>query len=69
MDAFNASYKSFSVNTKTSKAKQLVAGYQVDGVPSFGVGGKFYTDGQLAKGNTRALAVVEHLAGVAKKSA
>lgn len=68
MAAFNATYNSFSVNTKASKAKQLVAAYQVDGVPSFGVGGKFYTDGQLAKGNTRALAVVEHLAGVAKKS-
>lgn len=69
MTAFTAAYNSFSVNAKLSKAKQLVAGYQVDGVPSFGVAGKFYTDGQLAKGNTRALKVVEHLVGVSKKSA
>lgn len=69
MTTFNATYDSFSVNTKISKAKQTVASYQVDGVPSFGVAGKFYTDGQLAKGNTRALSVVEYLAGIAKKSA
>ncbi len=63
---FVDAYTSFAVNTKVTKAKQLVNAYKIDGVPSMGVAGRFYTDGTLAKGMTRALQVVEQLASETK---
>ncbi len=58
---FVDAYTSFAVNTKVTKAKQMANTFKIDGVPSFGVAGRFYTDGTLAKGMTRALQVVEQL--------
>ena len=63
---FVDAYTSFAVNTKITKAKQLANAYKIDGVPSMGVAGRFYTDGTLAKGMTRALLVVEQLANEVK---
>ena len=63
---FVDAYNSFAVNTKVTKAKQLVNAYKIDGVPSMGIAGRFYTDGTLAKGMTRALQVVEQLANETK---
>lgn len=63
---FMDAYTSFAVSTKVSKAKQLSTAYKIDGVPSLGVAGRFYTDGTLAKGMTRALKIVEQLASEAK---
>jgi len=54
-------YNSFSVSTKTSRATQLQNAYKVEGVPALGVGGRFYTDGTLAKSMERSLQVVEFL--------
>ncbi len=58
---FVDAYTSFSVSTKVAKAKQLVNAFKIDGVPSLGVAGKYYVDGTLAKGLTRALQVVDQL--------
>jgi protein dithiol oxidoreductase (disulfide-forming) len=63
---FLETYNSFAVNTKVAKAKQLANAYKIDGVPSLGVAGRFYTDAGLAKGMTRALQVVEFLAAQTK---
>ena len=63
---FVDAYTSFAVNTKVTKAKQLANAFKIDGVPSMGVAGRFYTDGTLAKGMTRALQVVEQLASEVK---
>ena len=63
---FVETFNSFAVNTKVSRAKQLSNEYKIQGVPSFGIAGKFYTDSGLAKGMTRALQVVEFLANEAK---
>ena len=63
---FVETYTSFAVNTKVTKAKQLANAFKIDGVPSLGVAGRFYTDGTLAKGMTRALQVVEQLANEVK---
>jgi protein dithiol oxidoreductase (disulfide-forming) len=63
---FVETYNSFSVNTKVAKAKQLTNDYKIQGVPSLGVAGKYYTEGGLAKGLTRALQVVEFLANETK---
>lgn len=58
---FLESFNSFSVSTKTSRATQLQNAYKVEGVPALGVGGRFYTDGSLAKSMERSLQVVEFL--------
>lgn len=63
---FVETYTSFAVNTKVTKAKQLANAFKIDGVPSLGVAGRFYTDGTLAKGMTRALQVAEQLANEVK---
>ena len=63
---FVEAYTSFTVNTKVGKAKQLVNAFKIDGVPSLGVAGKYYVDGTLAKGMTRALQIVDQLVKSAK---
>ncbi len=63
---FVDAYTSFAVNTKITKAKQLATAFKIDGVPSLGIAGRFYTDGTLAKGMTRALQVAEQLANEVK---
>ena len=63
---FVETYNSFAVNTKISRAKQLSNDYKIQGVPSLGIAGKFYTDSGLAKGMTRALQVAEFLANQTK---
>ncbi|MEO6293398.1 MAG: thiol:disulfide interchange protein DsbA/DsbL [Burkholderiaceae bacterium] len=65
---FVDAYTSFAVNTKVTKAKQLANAFKIDGVPSLGVAGRFYTDGTLAKGMTRALQVAEQLANETKSA-
>jgi protein dithiol oxidoreductase (disulfide-forming) len=54
-------YNSFGVVTKVNKWTQLQNAYKIEGVPSLGVAGRFYTDGTLAKGMPRALQVVDAL--------
>jgi thiol:disulfide interchange protein DsbA len=65
---FIAQYNSFSVATKSTKARQLQDAYKVEGVPALGVAGRFYVDGTLAKSMDRALQVVDFLAGTLRKS-
>jgi thiol:disulfide interchange protein DsbA len=59
---FLEQFNSFSTAAKVKRATQLQDAYQVDGVPSLGVAGRFLTDGGKAKGMSRALTVVEFLA-------
>jgi len=58
---FSEAFKSFGVNTKVNRAKQLTEAYKIDGVPAIGVNGRFYTSGSLAGSNERALAVADFL--------
>jgi thiol:disulfide interchange protein DsbA len=66
---FTEQYKSFSVASKIQRAKQLQDAYQVAGVPSIGIAGRWYVDGDLAKSMERALQVTDFLIGEARKSA
>lgn len=59
---FKQAYQSFGVAAKVRRATQLQNEYRIEGVPSFGVAGRFYTDGSLAGGMPRAVQVVESLA-------
>jgi thiol:disulfide interchange protein DsbA len=66
---FTEQYKSFSVASKIQRAKQLQDAYQVAGVPSIGIAGRWYVDGDLARSMERALQVTDFLIGEARKSA
>ena len=56
-DAFN----SFSVQTKARQAKQLAEAYRIDGVPTLGIHGRFYTSPSLAGSPEKALSVADYL--------
>jgi len=64
---FTEVYNSFTVISKAKRAKQLQDAYKVQGVPSLGVAGRFYTDGTVAKGMPRALQVVDYLVAELRK--
>jgi thiol:disulfide interchange protein DsbA len=66
---FTENFKSFTVASKIQRAKQLQEAYQVAGVPSMGIAGRWYTDGELARSMDRALQVTDFLVGEARKSA
>ena len=53
--------------TKARRATQLQEAFKVQGVPSLGVAGRFYTDGSLASNMESALAVTEYLIGQVRK--
>ena len=58
---FSETYKSFGVSSKLKRAVQLQNDFKVEGVPSLGVAGRYYTDGTLAGSMDRALKVAESL--------
>jgi protein dithiol oxidoreductase (disulfide-forming) len=57
MEVFN----SFSVQTKVRQAKQLSDAYKIDGVPTLGIHGRFWTSVGMAGAPERALAVTDYL--------
>ena len=65
---FTETFNSFAVATKARRATQLQEGFKVQGVPSLGVAGRFYTDGALTGSMERALQVVDYLIGEARRS-
>lgn len=58
---FTEAFNSFSVQTKIRQAKQLAEAYRIDGVPTLGIQGRFYTSGSLAGSADRTLAVADYL--------
>ena len=58
---FLEQYNSFSIQSKAKRATQLQNAYGVEGVPSIGIAGKFYTDGSMAGNMERAMKVAEAL--------
>ena len=69
MAKFSEAYKSFQVNTKANRAKQLSEAYKIDGVPALGIQGQYFTSGSLAGGNERVLAVADFLIGRLRQKA
>lgn len=62
--------KSFSVVTRLNRAKQLTAGYKVEGVPMVVVNGKYVTSSTHVNGDaTRVMPVVDRLIDMARKEA
>lgn len=66
---FKEVYNSFTVANQVRKATQLQEAYQVEGVPSMGVSGRYYTDGTMAGTMDNVLRVVEQLTAQARKGA
>jgi protein dithiol oxidoreductase (disulfide-forming) len=62
-------YKSFGVATKLRQAKQAFEAYKIDGVPTLGIHGRWFTSGSLTGSNERALAVADYLIQRAHKPA
>lgn len=58
---FNNTFDSFTVNTKVNRAANLSKGYQVEGVPTLIVNGKYRTDGPMAGGRKGMLKVIDFL--------
>jgi thiol:disulfide interchange protein DsbA len=65
---FLDAYNSFGVQTKQRQARQLAEAYKIDGVPSIGVHGRWFTSGTLAGSLDRSLAVADHLIGLARSA-
>ncbi len=61
-DRFVQAYKAFGMDAKLRRADQLARDFGIEGVPSLGVAGKFYIDGETARGMSRALQVATQLA-------
>jgi thiol:disulfide interchange protein DsbA len=64
---FTEVFNSFGVATKARRATQLQEAFKVQGVPSLGIAGRFYTDGSLASNMESALTVTEYLIGQVRK--
>jgi thiol:disulfide interchange protein DsbA len=64
---FKEVYGSFSVSNQVRRASQLQEAYGVEGVPSMGVAGKYYTDGTMAGSMQTVLQVVDHLVATSRK--
>jgi protein dithiol oxidoreductase (disulfide-forming) len=65
---FTEMFNSFSVQTKAAQARKLAESYLVDGVPSMGVHGRYYTSGTLAGTPQRSLEVTDFLVQTIRKS-
>jgi len=64
---FTDTFNSFGVATKARRATQLQEAFKVQGVPSLGIAGRFYTDGSLTQTMERALQVAEFLFGEVRR--
>jgi thiol:disulfide interchange protein DsbA len=64
---FAEAFRSFGVVSKAKRASQLQEAFRVEGVPSFGVSGRYYTDGSLTGNMNKALQVVEYLLAEVRK--
>ena len=68
MVKFKEVYNSFTVSNQIRRATQLQEAYGVEGVPSMGVAGRYYTDGTMAGSMPGVLNVVNHLIGISAKA-
>ena len=65
---FKEMYNSFGVANQLRKATQLQQAYDVEGVPSMGVAGRYSVDGTMAGSMGRALQVTDTLVADARKA-
>lgn len=68
VNKFKEIYNSFNVSSQVRKATALQQAYDVEGVPSMGVAGRYYTDGPRAGSMTNVLSVVDYLVAQSAKA-
>jgi len=65
---FMDTYKGFTVASKFKQARQLADAYKIDGVPTIGIHGRYFTSPSLAGGAEQALRVADYLIQRVKQS-
>ena len=60
-DKFMATYKSFGIQSKLSRADQVARSYRVQGVPTMAVDGKYTTSASLTGSHENTLKVIDEL--------
>jgi thiol:disulfide interchange protein DsbA len=58
---FNATFKSFAVESRLKRALELTAASKIDGVPALMVNGRYLVTESTANGEQRMFAVVDSL--------
>ena len=66
---FLDTYDSFAVRTRMRKASSVAEGYRLDGVPAFGVNGKWFTSPAMAGGNAQVLRLLDQLVDIERRAA
>lgn len=64
---FADAYKSFGVNSKIQRADQLARAYQVQGVPTLAIDGKFLTSASMTGSHANTLKMADQLIARARK--
>jgi thiol:disulfide interchange protein DsbA len=64
---FMDTYKGFTVASKFKQSRQLADAYKIDGVPTIGIHGRYFTSPSLAGGAEQALRVTDYLIQRAKQ--
>lgn len=64
---FGDAYKSFGVGSRVQRADQLARAYQIQGVPTLAIDGKYLTSASLAGSHANALKVADELIARARK--
>jgi thiol:disulfide interchange protein DsbA len=65
---FMDAYKGFTVASKFKQARQLADAYKIDGVPTIGIHGRFFTSPSLVGSGEQALRVTDYLIQRSKQS-
>jgi thiol:disulfide interchange protein DsbA len=58
---FTETFKSFTVASKAKQARQLAEAYRIDGVPTIGVHGRYFTSPSMTGDHEKALRVADFL--------
>jgi thiol:disulfide interchange protein DsbA len=66
---FTAAFRSFGVNTKAARARQVSEAYKLDGVPMVGIHGRYVTSAALTGSHERAVVVTDYLIQRARQGA
>jgi thiol:disulfide interchange protein DsbA len=64
---FMGIFDSFAVQTKAKQARSLAEAYKIDGVPTLGINGQYYTSVSLNSTPEKTLAVVDALVAKSRK--
>ena len=65
---FSDAFKSFGVAGKLQRARQIVANYKIEGVPTIAINGKYITSPSIAGGQEKCLAVTDFLIDQERKA-